>query len=361
MRRRIIGLSLVWLWGAVCLLPAADYLWTASGNREAPDWIRQLPPHASMIGETRFEIVNPQRPDLALAVTVFFQEQSGGFLRVLWGKKGVQQAMTLNLYEGVEMENRRTLLLKPDPDAVSCELTLQSFHAETGIQRAYFQWIEPTEVYQPASADPIVLIDEYGDLFRERDAAGWPAALPKDEWEGEVTIAPLTERPERIEGGVAYLFELVEEPDLARIAVEVAGLPPGDVCRLWLNGVEVGLLQPEVPSLTDPGYEKNAQTGEWSWTGWRGASLILPPDLLVTGENELILEVPADENGVRAPVAVKDLILELNYPGTGGAEVVPQAVPAIWNEPAGEQGFAGGEEIDSRSLQFLPPRLELKE
>jgi hypothetical protein len=355
---RVVGLGVLsTLW--VQVGTAADYLWSADAPGEPPQWIRQLPPSSATLGETRFEISLPANNQLALAVTLFYREQEGGFLRVLWGQEGQETALTMNLYEGIGMENRRTLLLDLPRAASSSQLTLQSFDPSTAISKAYFQWIEPTTVYQPSRENPIVLIDEYGENFLKEEAAGWPEPLPQDAWIDGVTIAPLIQRPERIEDGVAFIFELVELPELARIEVELSGLPPEWPCELWVNGLPAALLNVEVPSLTDPGYRKDAASELWMWTGWRKGSALIPVELLQAGENEVILDVSTSNLVHQLPVAVKNLNLELLYEDQAETFIRPVDVPPLWEKASTEATtVVPGSPVQ---LEFITPQLELME
>ncbi len=355
---RVFGLLLSFiLWVQVAV--AADYLWTSESAGTPPAWIRQLPPNASMLGETRFEISKPPQDELALAVTLFYQEQEGGFLRVLWGQPGYETALTMNLYEGVGMESRRTLLLHFPPGATVSNLILQSFDPSTGLKRAYFQWIVPTTVYQPSDRNPIVLIDEYGEALQQEKALGWPEPLPKDEWRRGVTIAPLIERPERIEDGVAFIFELVKVPELARVELDISGLPPEWPCELWLNGLPAALLNVEVPSLTDPGYRRDAVSGHPIWVGWRKGSVLIPAELLQVGKNEIIFDFSSSNLTYQLPVAVRNLNLELLYDRPGEDEVESVNIPQAWQTgPAAvpPMTVVPGSPVQ---LDFLIPQLEL--
>lgn len=338
---------------------AADYLWSTGVSDTPPPWIRQLPPQAAMLGETRFQIAMPPREELALAVTLFYQEQEGGFLRVLWGAAGVETALTMNLYEGIGLESRRTILLHPVQGAATANLILQSFDPSTRVSKIYFQWIQPTTVYQPTDENPIVLIDEYGDTFRREEAEGWPEPLPQDTWKNGVTIAPLIERPERIEDGVAFLFELVQLPELARVELEISGLPPEWPCELWLNGLPAALLNIEVPSLTDPGYRRETSTGLPIWTGWRKGSVLIPAELLQVGENEIILDFASSNLTYQLPVAVKNLNLELLYDEVGMARIDLAPTPPAWQPVPGVAPATTVVPGSPVQLNFLTPQLEL--
>jgi len=343
---------------ACATLSASDYIWKPDQSPSAPEWIAQLSPQSQLLGETRFQIQSPDRAGLALAATLFYEEQTGGFLRVFWGAAGSQTAMTLNLYEGVGMSNRRTILLKMDSISAQSYLTLQSFNVTTGIEKIHFQWIEPTTVFQSASADPIVLIDQFGDVFHEEEAKGGYEPIPRDEWRDQVVIAPLIFEPTRIEDGVAFQFELVEAPKIARLVTEISGLAPDRSCEVWLNGVFVGILQTPVPSLLDPGYDYDELLENWSWTGWRKGSLLLKSDSFQNGLNEVIIHQPSLE-AESSPIALKNLKIEFRYGGEAATEKTFANEPEIWNETSSDAPEEENSLYPAVQLQFMLPQLDL--
>jgi hypothetical protein len=81
-----------------------------------------------------------------------------------------------------------------------------------------------------------------------------------------------------------------------------------------VNGQEVGPLAIDVPTLEDPGHLGFAGR-EVEFAGWRHASAHIPADLLLPGENSILLELRSPVNaGYQNKTYLREAVLELSYP-----------------------------------------------
>jgi hypothetical protein len=105
--------------------------------------------------------------------------------------------------------------------------------------------------------------------------------------------------------------------------------------EIWLlvNGQEVGPIAVEVPTLEDPGH-LGLPGREVTFAGWRRASVHIPADLMLPGENSLLLELRSPLNtDYRNRTFVRDAVLELSYPPAVREPDLSLPLPDL---PAGE-------------------------
>jgi len=253
-----------------------------------------------------------------LAVTVYFSEPADGFLRVLWATASKQITLAHNLYQGVAVPHRQTLLLPASLLTQAGVLTLQNDGLETTVYQIRFDRVYRDEVSVTQGAKIPDLIMGHGVSVDANELNAVPYRPVADRWAEDVINAAVTDRIERIEGGLDFVVPLVEEPLQARIVVRVAGLPFTGGLDLWINGAFVTTLAVDVPELNDPGYYHDGE-GTWHYAGWRKAAAAVPAALLPEGDNVFHFAPSGVLPG--EPVAIQDFILQLRYP-------VPQPPPA---------------------------------
>ena len=292
------------------------YVWqhNAQVPKAAPMWIENTTsqqPKTYLATETFSFTPTAETQGLDLAITVYFDESYGHFLRVFWQSDMSSVSLTNNLYEDIGMINQRILLIPNEDLHHAANLIFQSGDFEHSIIKIKFQWLKPQIVSLPATAEDTALIDNQNNPRTAYDVSGQPLLEIQDHTLLDVVRAPIITLPERIEDIVEFVFELKDLPNVARLEAKIAGLPLLAETRLWLNNQELGIINLEVPSLIDPGYH---WSNKLDYLGWRSASILIHPDMLVEGTNRLIIDwnnpdFPQDAT----PVAIRDLILELSY------------------------------------------------
>jgi hypothetical protein len=286
-----------------------------------------------------FQIV-PPAGNSDLAVTFYFTETPGGFLRVYW--TGVQggEMLSDNLFEGIGMPNQRTLLIKRGTLSTPGTLTVQSSETSLYLSRIHWEWVEPSTVSLADAAKQAALVTAAGAIFGEGEVNGAPLLPPPDQVGKSVVTANLTDKPERIEKGVEFIATLQGVPQYARLEVKMSGVPLDKPVQLWVNGAQAGEVSMEVPDLNDPGYRAAAGAPP-VYIGWRKGVIYLPAGALKLGDNQFQFAVK-DATAV-TPLAVKDLQLQLKYeyntantptaapseaPDVASAETAPAPTPA---------------------------------
>ncbi len=324
----------------------------------APDWA-DSPVVEQGVSTTRLHVPLRSRDvdGQELVATFYFHEGAGGFLRVLWdGGAGVATLAT-NLFEGVGGPHRRSLLIPRDYLSAPGVLTVVS-SSPGCLYQVELEWLSGQDVLAGVGSELPDAVLAGGRAADRADLLGRPyRAAGSDAWEGDVIKAPLTDRIERIEGGLVFVAPLDKAPEQARLALWIAGPPVTAELRLQVNGVDAGPVAFEAPPLTDLGYYRNEQ-GDWFFAGWRKGTIAIAQKLLTPGDNEIEL-MQVDGSGGR-PVAIKDMILQLRYPATGQPaedgdydDVTPEVLTGGF-EPGQDEGVA-----KPGSIQFLLSEPEL--
>ena len=165
-------LALLLLLSALCFAKAEDAersytldLALLGKSQWRPTWLTSLPfaspsAHASM----SFSIAPPP-DDNDLAVTFFFNETPGGFLRVYWAGERESEMLSENLFEGINMPNQRTLLVKRNTLSSAGMLTVQSSEPALNVSRIHWEWVSPANVLLAGEAARAALIDASGKVF----------------------------------------------------------------------------------------------------------------------------------------------------------------------------------------------------
>ncbi len=288
--------------------PYLQYL-NGAENGPLPQWM-DGPPMATpaKYATVSFPIKPPQEED-DLIVTVFFNEQPGGFLRVYWDDGFNKEMLSDNLTEGIGMANRRTLVIKRRTMVANGLLTFQASGARLGVNRIYWQWNRQQSAYLDEAFFPGGLLGRSGEWLRDDEIDGLPATTRNDFWQGNLVTAPLITKPERIEQGVVFVADLPEQPRFVRVHAKISGLPLDSKLVVWVNDLPAGELSVAVPDLSDPGVSEEPETG-LTYTGWRDAGLLVDASLLKLGENRFVFE--PDKN--LPALAIKDFDIQLQYP-----------------------------------------------
>ncbi|MGB8354690.1 MAG: hypothetical protein WCD79_12425 [Chthoniobacteraceae bacterium] len=258
--------------------------------------------------------ITPPSDDSDLAVTLYFTEVPGGFLRVYW--VGLQKSETLsdNLYEGIGMPNQRTLLIKRSTLSSAGTLTIQSSETTLNVSKIHWAWVKPTPVSLAYAAKQSALIDTTGRVFSNDEVDGTPLLSMEDQVHQSIVKASLTYKPERIEAGVEFVATLQALPQYARLEVQISGTPIDKALQLTLNGALLGDVSVEIPDLKDPGYQGN-DAATPAYIGWRKGVIYLPVGQLKVGDNQFQFGVKDTPPSSGAnPIAIKDLVLQLKYP-----------------------------------------------
>ncbi len=298
-------------------------------NRALPAWLGQPDTPATVFGTLNLPLLTPA-PSASLLVTVYFEEKESGFLRVIW--KGTQgaQVLTDNFYENIGMANQRSLLISPDTLIGDGTLTFQASDEKLGIQRIKLEWLESkSALISPEIRDTLVTSIS-GQTRPSLELSGAPISAPPGAWDNQVVTVPMTDTAVRIEQGVDFSIDLDQAPTTARIALDEAGLPLSKRLVVWVNDQRAGTMTPAVPDLLDDGYLSS--DAKVSYVGWRAASFYPPVSLLKVGVNAIQFSVEDDASpsttptaDQAAPLAIKNLVMQLNYTPAGA--VVPASAP----------------------------------
>jgi hypothetical protein len=292
-------------------------------NRALPAWIGQPETPATIFGTLNLPILPPDSSS-SLLVTVYFQERQGGFLRLIW--KGAQNSelLTDNFYENIGMANQRSLLISPDTMIGDGTLEFQSSDPKLGIQRIKLEWLESkSALVSPEIRDTLVTAAS-GQTQPSAALNGAPPTTAAGAWDNLIVTVPMTDTPVRIEQGVDFSIDLDQAPNSARVSLDESGLPLGKRIVVWVNEQRAGTMTPAVPDLLDQGYLATDSKGTTGYVGWRAASFYPPVSLLKAGVNTLQFSVeddatatpPATVPDQSAPLAIKNLVMQLNYTPT---------------------------------------------
>lgn len=320
-----------------------------------PAWMHG-PPVSAPGGGARvaFRLSPPPGRDLLLHLV--FDEAAGAGLRVEWQRDGqaVPETVAENLGEGLGVPNQRALLVSASRLGGNGTLLLQG-GASMNVNRVKFEWVAERTTLAASTKFVPVVVSASRLALAEADVDGGPRPALQDEWRDRVVRAPLTEKAELLTPSLEFQAVLEEAPKLARLEVSVAGVFLDQEVWVIVNNHEVGPLAIEVPTLEDPGHlGRPGRAVEFA--GWRRASAHLPADLLLPGENSVVLELRSPANaGYRNRAFVREAVLELAYPprpvepdlslpvsdlAEPAADVVeepplPPVVPAPSGDPAG--------------------------
>ena len=279
-----------------------------------PSWMHGPPVIAPGEGaRVAFHLLPPAGRDLL--VHLVFDEHENAGLRVEWLRDGqsTPELLAENLGEGLGLPNQRPLLISASRLGSAGTLLLQG-GASLSVRRVKFEWVSERTMLASSSRYVPVVVTASRLTLAEADVDGGPRPALVDEWRGRLVRAALTEGAEQLSPSLELVTDLEQAPLLSRIEASVAGVHLDQEVWLLVNGQEIGPLAVEVPTLEDPGHlgEPGRET---VFAGWRRASAHIPADLLLPGENSVLLELRSPVNaGYRNRSYVREVILELSYP-----------------------------------------------
>jgi hypothetical protein len=279
-----------------------------------PTWMHGPPVSAPGQGaRIAFKLSPPPGKDLL--VHLVFDETEGGGLRVEWLRDGqsTPELLAENLGESLGVPNQRPLLISASRMGGNGSLLLQG-GSNLNVNRVKFEWVSERTLLASATRYVPVVVTASRLTLAEADVDGGPRPALRDEWRDRVVRAALTEGAELLTPSLELLAELQQAPQKARLETSLAGVYLDQEVWLVINGQELGPLAVEVPTLEDPGHL--SQPGrEVTFAGWRRASIHIPADLVMPGENSLLLELRSPNNSdYRNRTFVRDAVLELSYP-----------------------------------------------
>ena len=211
------------------------------------------------------------------------------------------------------MPNQRALLISASRLGGNGTLLLQG-GANMNVNRVKFEWVSERTTLSASSRFVPVVVTASRLTLAEADVDGGPRPALQDEWRDRVVRAPLTEKVELLTPAIEFQAVLEQTPTMARLEVAVAGVYLDQEIWLVVNNHEIGPLAIEVPALDDPGHLGRADRG-FEFAGWRNATAHVPAELLLPGENAVILELRSPANsGYRNRTFVREAVLELAYP-----------------------------------------------
>jgi hypothetical protein len=314
-----------------------DVVFTADlpfdASQALPTWMHGPPVSAPGQGaRVAFHLSPPAGKDLL--VHFVFDETEGGGLRVEWLRDGssMPELLAENLGESLGVPNQRPLLISASRMGGNGSLLLQG-GSNLNVNRVKFEWMsERTMLSSTARYVPVVVTASRLTLA-EADVDGVPRPVLRDEWRDRVVRAALTEGAELLTPSLELLAELEQAPLQARLEASLAGVYLDQEVWLVVNGQEVGPLSVDVPTLEDPGH-LGLPGREVVFAGWRKATVHIPSDLMLPGENSLLLELRSPLNAeYRNRTFVRDAVLELSYPAPVREPDLTMPVPDLPGEP----------------------------
>jgi len=291
-------------------------------NLALPTWLGEPTTPATTFATLDLPIFTPD-PEASLLVTVYFQEKQDGFMRISWQGTQGAQVLSDNFYENIGMANQRSLLISPSTLIGDGTLIFQCSDATLGIERIKLEWLENKESLVSPQLQDLLVTPSVGPTQASLTLNGQPAPAEPGAWQNELVTVPLIDSALRIEEGVEFSVDLDKVPSSARLAFQEAGLPFGQHLVVWINQQRAGTITPSVPDLLDSGFISDA-TSATNYVGWRDGSYYVPVSLLKQGINTVQFSgesetagtsvgSSASDAGSQAPVAIKGLVLQLDY------------------------------------------------
>ena len=321
-----------------------------AANAPLPAWLGQ-PATPSGTFATLDVPITPPDGTAALLVTVTFQEQNGGFLRMSWqgapaptaatepvaadlpgpGETTPSSVLCANFYEGIGMDNQRSLLIPAEAMHVPGGLHFQTGGTTLGISRIRLEWLTTSTGLTSSTITDILVTTANGSTRPATELNGQPVISQDPAWHEQAVDVPLTDTPVRIEQGVDFTVQTQGVPKTARLALKENGLPWGQHLVVWLNNQRAGILVPATPELGDPGY---SATADATYIGWRAGTFHIPAGILAAGNNTLQVSAEPDASAqanepapAPTPLALKDVVLQLGYPVAPTVATAPSAAP----------------------------------
>jgi hypothetical protein len=317
-------------------------------NLATPSWLGHPETPATTFATLNLPILMPDTT-ASLLVTVYFQEKQGGFMRIVWQGTQGAQLLSDNFYEGIGMANQRSLLISPAMLIGDGILTFQCGDSVLGIQRIKLEWLESKNGLVSPGVQDLLVTPSTGPTQLAQSLNGQANPTGPGAWQGQLVTVPITDEALRIEQGVEFSVQLDNVPGAARMALKEAGLPLGKHLVVWINQQRAGTVTPAVPDLLDSGFLTDANAAA-SYIGWRDGSFYVPVSLFKAGLNTVQFSAEDDaastpgnagaaDTGPETPLAIKAIVLQLNYPPAQAETGVVQlqlSAPSIEPVPPAE-------------------------
>ncbi len=284
--------------------------WPLPVGRAVPSWLGEVEETSDGIGSSLRIPLRVPEGGRDLLVTLFFLDEEGGFVRLIWDGSDSQTMLAINLKEEVGTFHQRTVVIEAATLGDGGILVIGASEPDLPIQAVRLEWVTWTSVRVTDSTGDIGAI-RGETLLAEADLQGSPEPSRGDVWQDWIIDASLTQGVEAIEQGLAFEVPLEATPSQARLSLLISGLRPDTFARVAVNGAEVAALSVELPDLIDDGHRRD-DVGKWFYAGWRRAVAHVPPHVLEEGHNELQIVWDADAQGLE-PVSVKRMTLQLRY------------------------------------------------
>lgn len=290
----------------------ADFPFDAA--QPLPSWMHGPPVSAPGNGSrVAFQLSPPPGRDLLLQLV--FDESAGTGLRVEWLREGsgTTEIIAENLGDGLGISNQRQLLISASRMGGNGALLLQGGE-RLNVNRVKFEWVSERTMLASSSRYVPVVVTASRLALAEADVDGGPRPALSDEWRGRIVRAVLTEKAELVTPSLTLVPTLEQSPSQARFEAAFGGVYLDQEVWLIINDQEVGPLSIDVPTLEDPGH-LGLPGREVQFSGWRKANIYVPAQLLLPGENSVLLELRSPVNsGYRNRAFVREAVLELSYP-----------------------------------------------
>lgn len=261
-------------------------------------------------GYAEFSLL-PIREDFDLLVTVIFREdqEKGPSLFWIGDTPSRQVSLSDDLAEGVRGYNQRSVMIPKEVSSMAGKLIAHGDQSK--ILRVRLDWAPARKVYATTDQRPVTVI--MSDRFLQNtDLTGQRTLSPPDIWFGRILEASLQEEPESLAENLEFAIQIEQPVAQGLFSAKFLGLPLDQEVEVWINGTQAGNLQPLLPALSDPGY-LNDESGNPVYAGWRTGSLHIAPDLLLAGENSIVIVTPGQE------VFLRDAVLQLRASGEVGS------------------------------------------
>lgn len=299
--------------GALCAQPEPSRTTWEVGSSPVPPapWLLVPGDPGSVVlpSLVQFGIIPPSDPP-ALAITVLFSETKGTALRASWTTaKGVTTILSNDLFEGIGIYNRRTILIPASLLDAPGALTFEDPGGDVRLMGAIFEWVPLRRLWVAPGAEDAAFVTGELDVLDIQSVIGGPPASTPDKWSGQILRGQLYDQPVQLAPETAFEFEIEKAPFRLRLEALVAGLPPDAVARIYLNGSYAGPLQIDIPTLSDPGYRHG------TFVGWRKATGLPAPHLLMPGINRIWFDWDTGGSTKPGVIGIKNPTLEFDYSG----------------------------------------------
>ncbi|MDZ4743707.1 MAG: hypothetical protein SGI98_09865 [Verrucomicrobiota bacterium] len=254
--------------------------------------------------------LKPLTGNAGVAVTLVFREPESGYMKIFWTGESNNETLSDDFYDGIALPNQKTIVIPSRLTQGSGTLEILYTGKAGSVRAVSFEALDLETVASAGSLESVSYVARSGRAIHRKDVSGDNVALMKDEWQGNTIFAPLIDLPEKLNETVAVSFSVEQLPLLGRLSAKLAGVDAFSRIQVWINGHNAGALQVHFPELSDMGYRLGTD-GKIVFDGWAQASLLVPADLLLSGENmiQLILESDTKKN-----FAVKEMVIQMNYP-----------------------------------------------